>query len=97
MERGERATDHIREVLRNSGRIHGSQIVEFLIDEAAGRWLVDSYDAERLIEALGLVPDDPSKPDPTHSQKAFMGLQYKKHPGYVAGCRVHYWLRPSPG
>lgn len=93
-----KAADRIGEILRNAGRIHGSQITSLLIDEVAGRYFVDSYEAEQLIERLGLVPEDATKPDPTLSQRAFIGLQYRKHPGYVAGCKVHYWFRgPAEG
>jgi hypothetical protein len=90
---GQQTVERIREVLCNTGRIHGSQIVDLLITEAAGRWNCDSHDAERLIETLGLVPENAAKPDPTFSQRAFLGLQFKKHPGFVPGCKVHYWFR----
>lgn len=88
-----RAEALVRLRVREAGRIHGSEVQDILVGCAAGRFSVDSYDAERLIERLGLEPERADKPDPTVSQRVFTGLQFRKHPGYVAGCRCHFWLR----
>lgn len=44
----------------------------------------------RLVEAGQIKPR--SKPTPTPSQAAFLGLQYDTHPGYVPGAKLHFWF-----
>ena len=74
------------------GPIHGSLARKLLVQHGAGA-CADTYEAEKCLEAAGLVPIIEAGPKPTPSQAAFCGLQFKKHPGYVAGCKEHFGFR----
>jgi hypothetical protein len=87
-----RAEELVRARLREAGRIHGSEVLDLLVGCCWGS-SVDGYDAEQLIKRLGLVPERADLPDPTPSQRAFIGLQFRKHPGYVPGAVLHFWHR----
>lgn len=65
--------------LKNEGMLHGSQLVDAMIDAAAGRWFVgpsDADDALREAEREGLIVR--AEYAPTLSQRAFAGLSEKK-------------------
>lgn len=70
--------------------VHGSEARDLLIEHGAGA-CADSYTAESVLTEA-LVPLDTTAPRPTLSQRAFASLQFRTHPGFVAGCKEHfYW------
>lgn len=88
-----RAAERIRAEARAAGWIHGSRARDALIE--CGCPTADSYATEKLLEEL-CVPLIAQGPQPTVSQKAFIGLQFRKHPGFVAGAKEHYYWRLKP-
>jgi hypothetical protein len=78
------------------GPVHGSTVRDFFIEHARGRFCVDDH-AEKLLRELteaGLIR--PTHKDPTHSQAAFIGLQYSNatYPRelMVPGTVEHCWF-----
>lgn len=71
---------------------HGSALRDLLIE----RGLTPNADTllaqlvERGVILRGAIAT------PTPSQSTFIGLQFAKHPGWVAGCREHYTFTPYP-
>ena len=71
--------------------IHGSEVRDLFLGFG---FAVDNQ-AERLLSGLvdaGVLVHDPIA-TPTHSQAAFLGLQVRKHPGFVPGCIEHFVFR----
>lgn len=85
--------DFLNEI-RTGGRAHGRQLRDFFLDHVQDGF-IDSYACERLIdeliEAKLIMVERMDRPDPTLSQRAFLGLQYRKHPGWVSGAKEHFW------
>jgi hypothetical protein len=81
---------------RESHVVHGSECRDLLLKNGCPGALVDSYTAEKVLEEA-LVPLIEQGPRMTTSQRAFIGLQYRKHPGFVAGAKEHYyWMVRRP-
>lgn len=85
----------VQEQLEAKGQVHGSQVRDFFIEHAAGKFAVDNH-AEALLTEL--VEDGVLKvleQAPTHSQAAFAGLAVSgtayREAGWIPGYKEHFW------
>ena len=82
-------------------RIHGSKVRDLFVEYANGRFFVDNHAEALLTEFVeeGLLVYE--GPDPTTSQRAFIGLQYDtksyRQAGWAPGIREHYWYQRPLG
>ena len=78
--------------------LHGSTLVDAMVEAAHGRYFVgpsDADDALRLAESMGLIRRG-DQPCPTVSQRAFAGLSHSRR-GYADAARFyasqwHWWI-----
>jgi hypothetical protein len=90
--------EKVRERLRDYGRIHGSEVRDLFIRHSSAA--VDDH-AERLLTEM--VESGELKvfggPAPTHSQAAFIGLQYSqkayKDAGWAPGLKEHFYYETA--
>jgi hypothetical protein len=75
------------------GPIHGSLVRRLMSIHCAPGALIDSHTAEQILDASGLEPMLEAGPKPTPSQTGWAGLQFRRHPGYVAGCKEQFGFR----
>jgi len=93
---GKKIEPRIFERINTSGRVHGSEVRDFFIELARGRFAVDR-DAEALLTELveeGVLKHF-DRPEPTVSQKAFIGLSYTNasyhNAGWAPGIKEHFY------
>lgn len=83
-----------------TGPIHGSTVRDYFIDHARGRFCVDDHAEKLLLALVKLGAIRPTHKDPTHSQAAFIGLQYSNstYPRelLVPGTVEHCWFALTP-
>ena len=85
-------------MIREHGRAHGSLLRDLFVRHGLGHH-ADVHTCERILDELlelgSIEVETREKPDPTLSQRVFLGLQFKRHPGWVPGTKEHYWYCPA--
>lgn len=77
------------------GRVHGSKLVDIAVGYEVAPGAQDALDNDVgwLVSEGILRVETPAAASPTPSQRAFLGLAgIRKHPGFVPGCRLHFWF-----
>lgn len=80
--------------LRERGMVHGSELREWWVE--LYRTACDDQCEKLLRHALDVGVAKLGDCFPTSSQRAFVGLQYHKHPGAVPGCFEHFYYTRGP-